>query len=94
MNVSALLPAVEGVVDRSETCGENVRSGEQDLGIEEGVFEGCVSLQELLAQECGILDVGEEDDSQGVVQEMGQCDGLHFEWRGWCWVGRQSLGDV
>lgn len=39
--------------------------GEDDAGVYEGVFEVGVSLQELIAQEGGVLEGGVEGDVDG-----------------------------
>jgi hypothetical protein len=65
------------VVDGTPTCGEHVSAGEQDIGVEEGILEGGIGVEQLLAEEGGVVHVGEEEDVQGVLRQMWEMDRLH-----------------
>lgn len=77
MDVAALHARVEQVVDGAETGGEDVLAGQQHGCIEEGVLEAGVAVEELLAQESGVVHVSEEAHVKGVVRQVGEYDGLH-----------------
>lgn len=77
MDVSALHAVIEHVGDCPEARRQGMTTREDDGGVEKGVLEVGVALQELLTQESGVLDVPKEDEVQRVVLQMRKDDGLH-----------------
>lgn len=66
MHIPCLEAICNHIIGSSPARGEDVSSRKQHGSIEECILEIGVSLQELLVEKFGVLEIGKEGDVEGV----------------------------